>query len=90
MINITLHNCHLSVSALAELHVGAAPLKTSGVRHELRGAHRLHLPEELHGAARHVPALLQTLSVETILDTHYQWSADIVSTSDPGFHFCRA
>ena len=30
----------------------------------LRGAHRLHLPEELHRAASHLLALLQTLSVD--------------------------
>ena len=54
---------HLSVPAVTELHVGAAPLQTGGVCHELRGAHRLHLPEELHRAASHILALLQTLSV---------------------------
>ena len=50
----------LSLPALLELHVGAAPLQARGVRHELRGAHRLHLPEEVHGAAGHVFAFLQT------------------------------
>ena len=56
---------HLSVPAVTELHVGAAPLQAGGVGHELIGAHRLHLPEELHRAARHVPALRQTFSVNT-------------------------
>ena len=51
---------HLGVSAVRELHVGAAPLQAGGVGHELRGAHGLHLPEEVHGAAGDVLALLQT------------------------------
>ena len=46
---------------MCELHVGAAPLQARGVRHELGGAQSLHLLEELHRAARHVTALLQTL-----------------------------
>ena len=52
---------HLGVPAVRELHVGAAPLQARGVRHELGGAQSLHLLEELHRAARHVTALLQTL-----------------------------
>ena len=52
---------HLGVSAVRELHVGAAPLQAGGVRHELGGAQSLHLLKELHRAARHVAALLQTL-----------------------------
>ena len=65
------YHYHLGVPAVTELHVGAAPLQTGGVCHELRGAHGLHLPEELHRAARHLPALLQTLSVDNtnILNT---------------------
>ena len=47
--------------AVRELHVGASSLKTRGVGHELWGAHRLHLPEELHGAAGDVLAFLDTL-----------------------------
>ena len=50
----------LGLPALSELHVGAAPLQAGGVRHELRGAHRLHLPEELQGAAGDVLAFLDT------------------------------
>ena len=56
---------HLGVPAVTELHVGAAPLQAGGVGHELIGAHRLHLPKELHRAARHVPTLLQTFSADT-------------------------
>ena len=52
---------HLGVTAVCELHVGAAPLQAGGVRHELGCAQSLHLLEELHRAARHVAALLQTL-----------------------------
>ena len=50
----------LGLPALPELHVGAASLQTGGVRHELRRAHRLHLPEELHGAAGDVLAFPDT------------------------------
>ena len=50
----------LGLPALRELHVGAASLQAGGVRHELRGAHRLDLPEELHGAAGDVLAFLDT------------------------------
>ena len=50
----------LGLPALSELHVGAASLQAGGVRHELRGAHRLHFPEEFHGAAGDLLAFLET------------------------------
>ena len=52
----------LGVPAVAKLHVGASPLQTGGVGHELRGTHGLHLPEELHGAAGNILAFSKTLS----------------------------
>ena len=54
----------LSVSTMGKLHVGASSLQAGGVGHELGGAHRLHLPEELHGAAGHILALTKTFPAE--------------------------
>ena len=58
---------YLGLPALLELHVGAASLQAGGVGHELRGAHGLHLPEEVHGAAGDVLTLLQTFPEITLM-----------------------